>query len=69
MPKWFITKYGGDNSHWCCTNEQAVNFVQRTKIGKDIHIESTKVKSGYTKCGFGGLSMYLNKLLIFKFNL
>ena len=44
-------------SHWCCTNDQPVNIVQRTRVEKEIHIVATKIRTGYTSCGFGGWSM------------
>ncbi len=47
----------GDSGHWCCTNEQPVQLVQRTRIEKEIHVVATKVKVGYTSCGFAGWSM------------
>jgi hypothetical protein len=46
-----------DNSHWCCTNDQPVNIVQRTRVGKDVHVVATKIKTGYTSCGFNGWMM------------
>lgn len=42
------------HSHWCCTNDQPVNTIQRTKIDKDVHTVATKVVTGYTSCGFAG---------------
>lgn len=47
----------GESSHWCCTNEQPVQLVQRTKVVSDIHTVATKIKTGYTSCGFQGWSM------------
>jgi len=47
----------GDNSHYCCTNDQPVNIVQRTKIDKEVHVVATKIKTGYTSCGFNGWMM------------
>ncbi|CAF0818064.1 unnamed protein product [Brachionus calyciflorus] len=55
LPTSLIPK-AGDAYHWCCTNEQPVQIVQRTKIVSDIHTVATKIKTGYTNCGFGGLS-------------
>jgi hypothetical protein len=42
--------------HWCCTNEQPVNIVQRTRVEKEIHVVATKIRTGYTSCGFAGWS-------------
>ncbi len=41
----------------CCTNDQPTNLVQRTKIIKETHIVATKVRVGYTSCGFNGWMM------------
>ena len=57
LPEQFKALKVGDNSHWCCTNDQPVQLVQRTKIEKEIHIVATKIKTGYTSCGFNGWMM------------
>jgi hypothetical protein len=41
-----------DNSHWCCSNEQPIQTEQKTKVVQGIHTVATKVKTGYTQCGF-----------------
>lgn len=41
-----------DASHWCCANEQPISTIQKTRVVKEIHTVATKVKTGYTECGF-----------------
>ena len=53
----FLFSKAGEASHWCCTNDQPVNIVQRTRVEKEIHIVATKIRTGYTSCGFAGWSM------------
>jgi hypothetical protein len=49
-----IKRRAGDATHWCCTNDQPAQMVQRTKVEKEIHNVATKIKTGYTSCGFNG---------------
>ncbi|CAF0811901.1 unnamed protein product [Adineta steineri] len=44
----------GDNSHWCCINEQPITTVTATKIEYGTKIVHTKTKVGYVSCGFMG---------------
>ena len=43
-----------DASHWCCSNEQPIATESRTKVVMELHQVATKVKTGYTECGFLG---------------
>ena len=52
-----LSHKAGEAEHWCCTNDQPVQIVQRTRIVSDIHTVATKIKTGYTSCGFQGWSM------------
>ncbi len=33
-----------------------MNIVQRTRTEKEIHVVATKIRTGYTSCGFAGWS-------------
>ncbi|XP_064625232.1 uncharacterized protein LOC135486402 [Lineus longissimus] len=49
-----IHKKRGENSNWCCSNDQPVNSVQRSKTMMEMVKVHEKVKIGYTDCGFLG---------------
>jgi len=52
LPAVFLARK--DDSHWCCANKQPIQIEQRTKVEQAIHSVATKVKTGYTSCGFFG---------------